>query len=62
MKVTRAVRKDLDPEKKVEAEKVIFVEPSLNGILPTAMAFKELERSVSRTIHFVHSDMLCTSL
>ncbi|RLU27465.1 hypothetical protein DMN91_001269 [Ooceraea biroi] len=48
VKVTKGMRQQMGPEKVGEAETVIFVEPAINGVLPTAIAFKELEQSVKQ--------------
>jgi len=52
VKVTKAVKKQVGPSREGEAETVIFVEPSIDGVLPTAIAFRELEQSVSKTKRF----------
>jgi hypothetical protein len=52
VKVTKGVKKKVGPAKEGEAETVIFVEPSIDGVLPTAIAFKELEQTVSKTKRF----------
>lgn len=36
------------PEKDSAAQKVIFVEPVVDGSTPTGLAFKQLEQSVRR--------------
>lgn len=47
-KTTRGVEQTISDEVCGERESVIFVEPLLDGVAPTALTFKKLEESVSR--------------
>lgn len=51
LKVTKGVMQQVGPGKDNKAEKVIFVEPIIDGSTPTAFAFKQLEQSVRRTVN-----------
>ncbi|XP_050453971.1 glutamine-rich protein 2-like [Cataglyphis hispanica] len=48
LKVTKGIQQEIGPEKENDVQKVIFVEPVVNGAPPTALAFKELQQTVKQ--------------
>lgn len=46
--MTKGIQQEIGPEKENDVQKVIFVEPVVNGAPPTALAFKELQQSVRK--------------
>ncbi|KAL6435851.1 hypothetical protein ACFW04_005607 [Cataglyphis niger] len=48
LKVTKGIQQEISPEKENDVQKVVFVEPVVNGVAPTALAFKELQQTVKQ--------------